>query len=174
MYLDLIQLEDELDGFLYDFGYQAVDLKTAGMRGPGRVFRLFVERVDGDPVTIDECGSLAKQVVLFLEMKGVYNDQCSLEVSSAGVDRILKRSRDFEKYLGSEVKVRFFSGTKKESLVGRLKSFTDEVLVLDIEQPSGGKRLPGGAKDAGAGEAQALSIRRENLERVNLVPVLEI
>lgn len=169
MYVDLLQLEEELDKFLYDFGFYVVDLKTAGMRGPGRTFRLFIEHVDQTPVTIDDCGAVARQVVLYLEMKGVYNDHCSLEVSSGGVDRILKRDRDFERFLGSLVKVRFFNGSKPESVTGALRSFTDEVLVVELE--------PGQLAQEQKGEPGAsrmLQVPRAGLERVNLVPVLEI
>ncbi len=172
MYVDLLQLEEELDGFLYDFGFFVVDLKTAGMRGLGRTFRLFIERVDQEPVTIDDCGAVAKQVVLFLELKGVYNDQCSLEVSSGGVDRVLKRERDYERYLGSLIKVRYFNGSKPESITGALRSFTDEVLVIELEPGQLAQEHKGGA--SGPELVRVLQVPRASLDRVNLVPVLEI
>ena len=154
MYIDVMQLEEELDQFLYDFGFQAVDMRIAG-RGPSRIFRLFVERVDGEPVTIDDCSEIAPQVVLFLEMKGAYNDNSSLEVSSGGLDRVLKRNRDFERYIGSEVKVEHLAGSRKEVLIGELSSFTDEVLVITTSTGD---------------QSQSHQIERGNLERVNLVP----
>jgi ribosome maturation factor RimP len=172
MYIDLLQMEEEMDRFLYDFGFFVVDLKTAGMRGRGRTFRLFIERVDQTPVTIDDCGAVARQVVLFLETKGVYDDHCSLEVSSGGVDRILKRERDYERFLGSVVKVRYFNGSKPESVTGALRSFTDEVLVLELEPGQLAQERKGGAAEAEA--PRVLQVPRSSLERVNLVPVLEI
>ena len=172
MYVDLLQLEEELDRFLYDFGFYVVDLKTAGMRGSGRTFRLFIERVDQEPVTIDDCGAVARQVVMFLELKGVYNENCSLEVSSGGVDRVLKRERDFVRFLGNLVKVRYFNGSKPESITGALRSFTDEVLVIELEPGQLAQEHKGG--DANAGPTQVVQVPRTSLERVNLVPVLEI
>ena len=157
MYMDVMQLEEELDQFLYDFGFQAVDMRIAGS-SPGRVYRLFIERVNGAPVTISDCSSLAPQVVLFLEMKGAFNDDSSLEVSSGGLDRVLKRSRDFERYLGHEVRIEHMAGPKKEVLTGELSSFTDEVLVITTST---------------GGQSQSHQIERGNLERVNLVPHLE-
>jgi len=158
MYTDLLKLEEELDEFLRDFGFQAVDLNIAG-RGPGRVFRLFIDSIDPVPVTIDDCSALSPQVRLFLEMKGVYNDKSSLEVSSGGLDRVLKRDRDFEKYLGHEVKVAHLSGPKKETLTGELSSFTDDFIVVTIVE---------------GGEPRAHKIQRNTLDRVNLVPKLEL
>jgi ribosome maturation factor RimP len=172
MYIDLLQLEEELDKFLYDFGFLVVDLKTAGMRGRGRTFRLFVERVDRAPISIDDCGAVARQVVLFLELKGVYDDHCSLEVSSGGVDRVLKRERDYEHYLGSLVKARYFNGSKPESITGALRSFTDEVLVIELTPEQPAQEQKGGA--AGEAAPRVVQVPRASLERVNLVPVLEI
>lgn len=167
MYTDLIQLEQELDGFLSDFGYQVVDLQLAGMRH-NKVFRLFVDRASGEPVTLDDCAALAPQVILYLEMKGVYDDNSSLEVSSAGLDRVLKHDRDFERFLGSEVKVTLREGSQKKSIVGELASFNDDILAITVR---------GSARDGGAGPGQAsatMSIDRGSLERVSLIPKVEI
>lgn len=158
MYTDLLQLENELDAFLYHFGYQVIDLQSAGLGG-NRVFRLFVERVDNAPVSIDDCSSIAPQVVLFLEQKRVYTDRCSLEVSSGGVDRLLKRDRDLERYLGSQIRTTFHEGAAKRTLEGELLSFTDEVVVL----------MPAGD----ALDGSALTIARSNIDRMRLVPQLE-
>lgn len=158
MYKDILQLEQELDEFLDDFGYQVVDLQITG-RGSGRLFRLFLEHVDMSPVTIGDCGSVASQVRLLLESRGMYDRNSSLEVSSGGLDRVLKRDRDFERYLGQQVRVSFFSGPNKKSLIGELSSFNDDVLVITTRED---------------GAAHAHQIERGRLSRVNLVPQLEI
>ena len=159
MYVDMLKLEEELDEFLYDFGFQVVDLQTAGT-AVRRIFRLFVDRVDHGPVTIDDCCALAPQVQLFLEMRGMYSDNCTLEVSSGGLDRVLKRSRDFERYLGHEVKVSYFEGANKQTLVGELSSFSDDMLVITTKE--------------GREQSHARYVERGSLERVNLVPHVEI
>jgi ribosome maturation factor RimP len=158
MYTDLIQLEKELDEFLYHFGYQVIDLQSAGL-GRNRIFRLFVERVDHEPVTIDDCGSVAPQVVLFLEQKRVYTDNCSLEVSSGGLDRLLKHNRDLEQYIGSRIRVTFHENGQKSTVEGELLSFTDEVVMLSLTNASA--------------DASALAVSRANVEKMRLAPVLE-
>ena len=158
MYMDMLQLEEELDEFLYDFGYQAVNLQIA-THGKDKRFRLFIDRVDGQPVTIADCSAMAHQVTLFLEMKGLYNQNSSLELSSAGVDRILKRDRDFERYLGSQVKVSYTRDGHKETVTGELASFNDESLVVTLDGPQG--------------EEKTLLISRRDISQVNLVPKLD-
>jgi ribosome maturation factor RimP len=159
MYTDALQLEDELDKMLYDYGFQLADLQVMG-RARGRTFRLFLDRVDGAPVTLADCAALSPQIELFLQSKRIYNEQCLLEVSSAGLDRVLKRDRDFERFLGSEIRVTFFVEGQRKTIEGELSSFTDEVLVV----------TPPPVK----GEVTALQIERRNVERVHLVPHVEI
>jgi ribosome maturation factor RimP len=158
MYTDLIQLENELDEFLYNFGYQVIDLQSAGL-GKNRLFRLFIDRVDNAPTTVDDCSAIAPQVVLFLEQKKLYDDRCSLEVSSGGLDRLLKRDRDLERYLGSKIRVTVHEGSVKRTLEGELLSFTDDVVVV----------MPAEA----AAEAKALMLARANVDRIRLVPQVE-
>lgn len=158
MTTDLLKLEEELDEFLYDFGFQAVDLQT-GSHGRSRFFRLFLDRVDGQPVTISDCSFLAPQIKLFLEMKNFYNDQSSLEVSSAGLDRVLKRDRDYEQFLGCEVKVSYFAGNEKRVLIGKLSSFNDDILVVTTCDAEG--------------QPSSQQVSRSSLRRVNLVPSME-
>jgi ribosome maturation factor RimP len=175
MYTDLMQLEKELDEFLSDFGYQVVDIQLAGLRN-NKVFRLFIDQSSGEPVTLDDCAALAPQVTLFLEMKGVYNENSSLEVSSAGLDRVLKRDRDFERFLGSEVKVTLREGSQKKSIVGELASFNDEILAITVHGTSKeDKAKENQLREAGtARPSTTMSIDRGSLERVSLIPKVEI
>jgi ribosome maturation factor RimP len=175
MYTDLMQLEKELDEFLNDFGYQVVDIQLAGVR-QNKTFRLFVDRASGERVTLDDCAALAPQVILFLEMKGVYNESSSLEVSSAGLDRVLKRNRDFERFLGREVKVTLREGSQKRSIVGELASFNDDILAITVSGP-GKEESHKRARETPAGTSQpstTMSIDRGSLERVSLIPKVEI
>ena len=160
MYTDALQLEEELDKLLYDYGFQVVDLVVSG-RMPHKTFRIFVDRVDGGRVTIADCSALSRQVALFLEAKGVYSRECSMELGSAGLDRVLKRPRDFERYLGREVKVTHHSGGQKETLTAELTSFNDEQLVLT---PLG----------LGGPLTSVRSVALAEIDRVSLVPSIDM
>jgi ribosome maturation factor RimP len=160
MYTDALQLEEELDKLLYDYGFQVADLVVAG-RMPHKVFRVFIDRVDGGRVTIADCSALSRQVTLFLESKGVYTRDCSLELGSAGLDRVLKRPRDFERYLGREVRVTHHTGGKKETLSGELTSFNDEQLLLTPLGPAGPL-------------TSVRSLALADIDRVSLVPQIDM
>lgn len=160
MYTDALQLEEELDKLVYDYGFQIADLVVSG-RAPHKTFRIFVDRVDGERVTIADCSALSRQVTLFLEAKGVYTRECSLELGSAGLDRVLKRPRDFERFLGKEVRVTHHSGGQKQTLNAELTSFNDEALLLT---PIG----PGGPASG------VRTVALAEIDRVSLVPNIDM
>jgi len=155
MYQDLMQLEDELDRMLHDFGYQMVDLQSIGQKGR-RAYRLFIDRVDAGPVTTGDCAAVSRQVQLYLQSRSKAGEDVSLEVGSAGLDRVLKRERDFERFLGSKVQVTWFDGSQRRTMTGVLSSFTDEVLVLEQE-----------------GDKPSLQVPRREVEKARLVPQVE-
>jgi len=74
------------------------------------------------------------------------------------LDRVLKRDRDLERYLGYQVRIAHRVGAQKQVLVGELSSFTDEVLVITA---------------MAGGQPETHQIARDSIERVNLVPDLE-
>ncbi len=55
------------------------------------------------PVTVEDCETVTRQLLFALEVDSV--EYSRLEVSSPGIDRLLRDARDFERFLGSEVDV---------------------------------------------------------------------
>ena len=131
--LDLIELEERLGEFLTENSFGLVDFQVTGS-GRGRAFRLFVERMDGSPADLNDCASLSPRVKLFLESNLVFNDDSSLLVSSPGIDRLLKRDIDFERFTGRNVTVSLRIEGQKLTLVGELAAFDDEFLRLKTSE----------------------------------------
>lgn len=104
--MDILQLEERLDTFLAGLGFELVDFQVQTARH-GRTFRLFVDRLDEGQLDIDLLSNLSKQIRLHLELNNIYDDNTLLEVSSPGLDRLLKRPKHFMRYKGSRVKLQF-------------------------------------------------------------------
>ena len=132
--------------------YELVDCE----RAPRGLLRVFIDRPDGTPVTVDDCEAVTRQLQYVLEVEGV--DYQRLEVSSPGLDRPLKRPSDWERFAGSEIELTLklpFQGRKKYR--GRLQAGSGE-----------GWRV---VFDDGKGE-QALDFAIEEVREARLVPVL--
>lgn len=71
----------------------------------GGTLRIFLDRAEG--VRLEDCESVSKQVSALLDVVDFGPGRYTLEVSSPGLDRQLYGPRDFERFQGRRVRVRF-------------------------------------------------------------------
>lgn len=85
-------------------------------------------------VGIDECETFSRSVEPVLDDEDPIDCEYSLEVSSPGVDRKLKKEREFLYYTGREVEVKLYAardGIKEYE--GVLRGFHDKTAVIETE-----------------------------------------
>ena len=98
------QLEAEVAKSLESSGFELVDLRIASHNGKPLI-QLFVDREVGG-VNLDDCAALSEKVGEYLDTNNIYENGYFLEVSSPGVDRVVKKEKDFRRFTGQQVKVR--------------------------------------------------------------------
>lgn len=104
--VDLHALEDLLRPAVDAQGYELVSVFW-GREQAGNVFRLTIDRLPGQGyVSHEDCVRVSREVSALLDVHDVLPAAYSLEVSSPGVDRPLRRSADFVRFIGERAKVR--------------------------------------------------------------------
>lgn len=98
--------------------------------------RVFIDKEGG--VGIEDCQAVSEKLSEFLDVKDPITDKYLLEVSSPGLDRILKKDADFVRYKDRDVDVHFFTpykGVKSLTarLVGKDESGVVHLLIDDEE-----------------------------------------
>lgn len=129
----------------------------------------------GFGVTLEDCANVSREVSTILDVEdAVPGADYVLEVSSPGLDRKLSRASDFERFVGSRVKLmtREPVGVTEKSkgnrhFEGRLEKFDNGKLWLDVGAAKK-KAKPG--KKLELGEQQRVEIELRNVEKANLVP----
>jgi ribosome maturation factor RimP len=132
----IARIEDVVVPVVRHHGLTLVDLEWRGDRRRG-ILRLFVDKAGG--VGIEDCQRLSREVGDLLEAEAVIEQAYDLEVSSPGLDRQLRKDREFEWALGKPVRCWLAGG---EEHYGRLMEVAPERLVLDrdgerVELPRG-------------------------------------
>ncbi|HVP67389.1 MAG TPA: ribosome maturation factor RimP [Anaeromyxobacteraceae bacterium] len=94
-----------LEPVLLRDGYELVEVEWL-REGGGWTLRLFIDREGG--VGIDDCQAVSRTVEPILEVEDFIEPAYNLEVSSPGVDRPLRRPKDFERFAGQRVRVKAF------------------------------------------------------------------
>ena len=92
----------------------------------------YIDRDGG--VGIDECEAFSRAIEIVLDKEDIIDSEYSLEVSSPGVDRQLKKEREFLYYKGREVDVKLFKETDgRKEFSGTLEKFEDKVATIDCQ-----------------------------------------
>jgi ribosome maturation factor RimP len=115
-------LEPILEPAIEAAGYRLVRLRLMG--GKTKTLQIMAERPDGT-MNVEDCASLARALLDFMEADDPLEGDYELEVSSPGIDRPLTRLMDYSRYAGHEAKLELLV-----PLDGR-KRFRGLVLGLD-------------------------------------------
>ena len=83
-------------------GYELVELEFVPGRGRGSL-RIFIDRPEG--IGISDCERVSREVSALLDVEDPIPNAYSLEVSSPGDDRVLRKPAHFERFKGSRVLV---------------------------------------------------------------------
>ncbi|HOB81909.1 MAG TPA: ribosome maturation factor RimP [Peptococcaceae bacterium] len=113
-------------------GMELVDVEFT-KEGGNWYLRIYIDKDEG--VDLDDCQKISTLLSDLLDQEDPIEQAYFLEVSSPGLDRPLKREKDFRKYEGHLVNVKTYSlveGRKKWQ--GRLGPYQQDVLVLNLDQ----------------------------------------
>ena len=121
----LTALEAKASAIAEQMGYELVDV-CIDKEPTGKYLRFYIDKEEG--VSLDDCETFHKAVRTPADSV----DYDFMEVSSPGIDRPLKKDRDFERNLGCEIEVKLFKpidGTK--IITGVLAGLEEGNIVID-------------------------------------------
>lgn len=111
-------------------GGEIVDLQWR-REGHQWVLRLFIDKPNG--VTLDDCAYYSDRVGAFLDEKNAIEQSYVLEISSPGLDRVIKKDKDFEKFAGKPVKLRIkIAENGQRRFAGILKGLQDDKVAVQV------------------------------------------
>ena len=153
-------------------GLEIVEIEFLG-GGKARMLRVFLDKpaAGTDPlagVTHEDCANFSRELGTILDVEDVMPGSYTLEVSSPGLDRKLIKPADFNRFTGSRLKLTTRQPVdNNRHFEGRLESFEDGRLTLDLSVASHKSR-----KKMGAAAGEKIEIDFANVEKANLVPEL--
>ena len=108
---------------------QNIDLVDLELRGkPGnQTLRIFIDCNDG--VSLAICEKISREISDLLDTVDLIQNKYRLEISSPGIDRPLKNSKDFKRKLSQKVKVEYLDIDKKKKTVTGMVESVDENFV---------------------------------------------
>ncbi|MDZ4316108.1 MAG: ribosome maturation factor RimP [Azonexus sp.] len=129
-------------------GYELVDVE---MSPRGRTVRVYIDLPGDDKgIDVEDCAKVSNQLSRVFEVENIDFDH--LEISSPGLDRVVKKMADFERFAGHDIQI------KVRIPQGGRRNFQGELL---------------GCKDGKVGlrlEKDDVELEFNNIEKARLVP----
>ncbi len=110
---------------------ELVDIKYLRESG-GRVLRIYLDKEGG--VTVDDCANVSRELGVVLDAYDIIPHSYTLEVSSPGLRRPLKRQSDYERFKGRRVKIKTTDPVEDRRVFsGTLLGMKGEMILVQVE-----------------------------------------
>lgn len=115
-----------------DLGYKLYDIQYS-KEGKDYFLRIFIDKEDG--IDLNDCEKVSNEINPLLDEKDFIKEMYFLEVSSPGVERILRKDEHLKDALGKEVEVNLFKPIEKQKeFIGILENYDEEKIILKLEE----------------------------------------
>lgn len=123
------KIEQLVGPLLSNLNYELVDIESVSEHGK-RIIRVYIDKENG--VTLDDCETASKTIGDSLDNSSLAGGDYNLEVSSPGINRVLKKEKDFVRFNNSKVAIKLFAPVDgRKNLTGYLRNFSNGVLTIE-------------------------------------------
>ncbi len=116
----------EIENRLANIKIDLVDIEYR-KESEGQMLRVYIDKETG--IDLDTCANASRAIKNLIDESDIYYDH--MEVSSPGLDRILKKEKDFIRFVGNQINVKTlkeYNGPRK--LSGVLMGYEEETLSI--------------------------------------------
>lgn len=113
-----------------NIGYDLYDVEYS-KEGKNYFLRIFIDKPEG--IDLNDCEKVNDEINELLDEANYIKEQYFLEVSSPGIERVLRKDKHLEKNIGKEVNIKLFkkdeNGVKEYQ--GILKDFKEDIIMIE-------------------------------------------
>ncbi len=113
-------------------GYQLYDVQYA-KEGKDYFLRLFIENPNGT-ISLEDCEKVNNEIEEMLDTADYIKEQYFLEVSSTGVEKIIRKEKHLRENIDEYITVNLFKPVNNsKEFIGKLKKFDDQTIYIEID-----------------------------------------
>lgn len=130
-------------------GYELYDVEYA-KEGKNYFLRIFIDSEKG--IDLNDCEKVNDAITDILDTENYIKDQYFLEISSPGIERVLRKDKHLEQNIGKDINVKLFKKDENgaKEYLGTLKEFNQNEIIIETEE-------------------QKIKIERKNISQIKTV-----
>jgi len=124
-------LRELIEPTILSEGMELIDIEYF-RESRGWVLRIYIDKEGG--VNLNHCSRISEQIGDIIEVKDLIPHRYTLEVSSPGLNRPLKKEKDFTTYVGKTIKVKTFKPIEqKRNFQGKLLGYKEGKVMMSTD-----------------------------------------
>ena len=116
-----------------NLGYDLYDVEYA-KEAKNFFLRIYIDSKKG--ISLEDCEKVSNEINEPLDKSNIITEQYFLEVSSPGIEKVLRKDKHLENNIGEEVEVKLFKkdDNGRKVYIGILKSFNDKEIQIETNE----------------------------------------
>ena len=124
-------MADLLTGPIEELGCKLYDVEYS-KEAKSYFLRIYIDKKEG--ICLEDCEKVSNSITDLLDQADYIEEQYFLEVSSPGIERILRKEKHLQENTGQEIQVKLFQPIEKQKqYTGKLLEFDKNILKLEID-----------------------------------------
>ena len=132
----MASIEERVEGLIKNkvenLGYNLYDVQYS-KEGKDYFLRVFIDKQEG--IDLTDCEKVSNEINPLLDEADYIKEMYFLEVSSPGIERVLRKEKHFEEAQGKEIEIKLFKPIEKQKeYIGILQKWDENTIYLQIEE----------------------------------------
>ncbi|MBO6243627.1 MAG: ribosome maturation factor RimP [Clostridia bacterium] len=127
------KVENLLKSKIENLGYKLYDVEYS-KEGKDYFLRIFIDKDEG--IDLNDCEKVNTEINDLLDEADYIKEQYYLEVSSPGIERIIRKEKHLEENLGNEIKIKLFKKDEygEKEYQGILEEFDKNLIKIKVNE----------------------------------------
>lgn len=127
------RVEKLIENEIENLGYKLYDVQYA-KEGKDYFLRVFIDKTNSS-IDLNDCEKVSDVINPLLDKEDIIKEMYFLEVSSPGIERVLRKEKHFEENIGKEVEINLFKPlNNKKEYVGILNKWDEKNIYIETEE----------------------------------------
>lgn len=114
-----------------ELGYELYDVQYA-KEGSDYYLKVFIENAEG--ISLEDCEKVTHAINDILDTANYIKEQYFLEVSSTGVEKVLRKDKHLQENIGEEIVVKLFKPVNNtKEIIAILQSFNEQTITIKTQ-----------------------------------------
>ena len=127
------KVESLVSKTINDLGYSIYDIMYV-KEGKDYYLRIFIDNENG--ISLNDCEKVNDAVNDILDKENYIKEQYFLEISSPGIERVLRKDKHLEQNIGKDINIKLFKKDENgaKEYLGTLKEYNQNEIIIEPEE----------------------------------------